>query len=73
VFVPVPGDPLVAGSSAGTASGVPRRVVMARQVVALDRLHAGKTFTMEIIDNAPVVDRDDGPRLRRTNRLLIRT
>jgi integrase-like protein len=48
-------------------------VMVARQTVALGRLHAGKTVAIEVTDTELVVACDDGPRIvRRTNTLPIR-
>ena len=48
-------------------------VMVARQVVALGRVHAGKTVTIDVTDTDLVVACDDGPRtVRRTNTLPIR-
>jgi Integrase core domain len=48
-------------------------VMIARQTVALGRVHAGKTVTIDVTDTDLVVACDDGPRtVRRTNQLPIR-
>jgi transposase InsO family protein len=48
-------------------------VMVARQVVALGRVHAGKTVTIDVTDAELVVACDDGPlTVRRTNQLPIR-
>jgi transposase InsO family protein len=48
-------------------------VTVARQTVALGRLHAGQTVTIDVTDTDLVVACDDGPRtIRRTNQLPIR-
>jgi len=48
-------------------------VMVARQVVALGRVHAGKTVAIDVTDTDLIVACDDGPRtVRRTNTLPIR-
>ena len=48
-------------------------VMVARQPVALGRVHAGKTVTIEVTDTELIVACDDGPRtFRRTTELPIR-
>jgi transposase InsO family protein len=48
-------------------------VMVARQPVALGRVHAGKTVTIDVTDTELVIGCDDGPRtIRRTNTLPIR-
>jgi len=48
-------------------------VMVARQPVALGRVHAGKTVAIDVTDTELVVGCDDGPRtIRRTNTLPIR-
>jgi hypothetical protein len=54
-----------------SATGV---VMVARQTVALGRVHAGKTVTIDVTDTDLIVACDDGPRtIRRTSQLPIRT
>jgi hypothetical protein len=53
-----------------SATGV---VLVARQKVALGRVHAGKTITIDVTDTELVVQCDDGPRtLRRTTDRPVR-
>ena len=53
-----------------SATGV---VMVARQPIALGRIHAGKTVTIDVTDIELVVACDDGPRtFRRTTELPIR-
>jgi hypothetical protein len=53
-----------------SATGV---VMVARQPIALGRVHAGKTVTIDVTDTELVVACDDGPRtFRRTTELPIR-
>jgi transposase InsO family protein len=53
-----------------SATGV---VMVARQTIALGRVHAGKTVTIDVNDTELVVACDDGPRtFRRTTELPIR-
>ncbi|WP_411267404.1 IS481 family transposase [Actinoplanes sp. KI2] len=53
-----------------SATGV---VMVARQTVALGRVHAGKTVTIDVSDSELIIACDDGPRvIRRTNTLPIR-
>ncbi|MFF5292653.1 hypothetical protein [Paractinoplanes globisporus] len=48
-------------------------VIVARQVVALGRVHAGKTVSIDVTDTDLTIACDDGPRtVRRTNQLPIR-
>jgi hypothetical protein len=48
-------------------------VMVARQAIALGRLHAGKTVTIDVTDKDLHVACDDGPRtIRRTNQVPIR-
>jgi hypothetical protein len=48
-------------------------VMVARQTVALGRIHAGQTVTINVTDTHLVVGCDDGPRtIRRSNQLPIR-
>jgi hypothetical protein len=48
-------------------------VMVARQTVALGRVHAGKTVTIDVTDTDLVVACDDGPRtIRRTTTRPIR-
>ena len=48
-------------------------VMIARQTVALGRVHAGKTVTIDVNDTELVVACDDGPRtVRRSNQHPIR-
>ncbi len=48
-------------------------VMVARQSIALGRVHAGKTVTIDVTDAELLVGCDDGPRtIRRTNQLPIR-
>jgi transposase InsO family protein len=48
-------------------------VMVARQSVALGRVHAGKTVTIDVTDTELAIACDDGPRIvRRTNTLPIR-
>jgi hypothetical protein len=48
-------------------------VTVARQTVALGRVHAGKTVTIDVTDTELTIACDDGPRtVRRTNTLPIR-
>jgi hypothetical protein len=43
------------------------------KTVALGRVHAGKTVTIDVTETALIVACDDGPRtIRRTNQLPIR-
>ena len=53
-----------------SATGV---VMVTGQVIALGRVHAGKTVTIHVHDNHLIADRDDGPRtIKRTTDKPVR-